>query len=82
MTLATWTAAAAFVVGATSLSPLLVADPGSPSQGGVPLSEQPATGVINGQDLALCLGDWDPGTHMSKSEWRRVCERTQGGTTF
>jgi hypothetical protein len=26
--------------------------------------------------LALCLGDWDTSSHMSKSEWRRACERT------
>jgi hypothetical protein len=26
--------------------------------------------------LALCLGDWDASSHMSKGEWRRACERT------
>jgi hypothetical protein len=26
--------------------------------------------------LALCFGDWDTSSHMSKSEWRRACERS------
>jgi hypothetical protein len=25
--------------------------------------------------LAQCLKDWDTGTHMTKKEWARVCER-------
>jgi hypothetical protein len=29
----------------------------------------------------LCMSYWDPGTHMTKAEWRRTCERTtQNGT--
>ena len=26
--------------------------------------------------FARCLGDWDPSTHMTKTEWRRSCERS------
>jgi hypothetical protein len=26
--------------------------------------------------LRLCLGSWDPGTHMSKREWQIACRRT------
>jgi hypothetical protein len=25
--------------------------------------------------LAQCLSDWDVGTHMTKKEWARVCQR-------
>ena len=25
--------------------------------------------------LAQCLKDWDAGTHMTKKEWARVCQR-------
>jgi hypothetical protein len=25
--------------------------------------------------LAQCLTDWDAGTHMTKKEWARVCQR-------
>jgi hypothetical protein len=28
------------------------------------------------QRLARCLGDWDSSTHMTKTEWRRSCERS------
>jgi hypothetical protein len=26
--------------------------------------------------MARCLGDWDPSGHMTKTEWRRSCERS------
>jgi hypothetical protein len=26
--------------------------------------------------FARCLGDWDSSTHMTKTEWRRSCERS------
>jgi hypothetical protein len=26
--------------------------------------------------LARCLGDWDSSSHMTKTEWRRACERS------
>ena len=34
------------------------------------------------ESLADCLSFWDPGTHMSKDEWRRTCERTMNGRYF
>ena len=34
------------------------------------------------ETLADCLSFWDPGTHMSKDEWRRTCERTMNGRYF
>jgi hypothetical protein len=34
------------------------------------------------ETLAQCMGYWDPGTHMSKVEWRRACQRTQDGSSF
>jgi hypothetical protein len=32
--------------------------------------------------LSDCMSFWDPGTHMSKSEWRRTCQRTLNGRYF
>ena len=29
--------------------------------------------------LKTCLGDWDPATHMSRSEWKTTCHRRIGG---
>jgi hypothetical protein len=29
-----------------------------------------------GWGLEACMGYWDRGTHMTKSEWRRACERS------
>jgi hypothetical protein len=34
------------------------------------------------ETLAQCMGYWDAGTHMSKVEWRRACQRTVDGTMF
>ena len=28
------------------------------------------------RDFQDCLDTWDKGTHMTKKEWRRTCERT------
>ena len=28
--------------------------------------------------LKTCLGDWDPATHMSMSEWKTTCHRVSG----
>ena len=28
------------------------------------------------RDFKDCLESWDKGTHMTKKEWRRTCERT------
>jgi|SRR6476619_7920937 hypothetical protein len=30
----------------------------------------------NEDRLARCSGDWDSSTHMTKTEWRRSCERS------
>jgi hypothetical protein len=32
--------------------------------------------------LGDCMSFWDPGTHMSKDEWRRTCQRTLNGQYF
>jgi hypothetical protein len=34
------------------------------------------------ETLDQCMAYWDPGTHMSKVEWRQACQRTQDGTQF
>jgi hypothetical protein len=34
------------------------------------------------ETMAQCMGYWDSGTHMSKAEWHRACQRTQDGTRF
>jgi hypothetical protein len=34
------------------------------------------------ETLADCLSFWNSGTHMSKDEWRRTCERTMNGRCF
>jgi hypothetical protein len=34
------------------------------------------------ETLAECLSYWDPGTHMSKAEWRETCKRTLNGRFF
>jgi hypothetical protein len=34
------------------------------------------------ETLADCMSFWDAGTHMSKSEWRLTCQRTQNGQYF
>jgi hypothetical protein len=33
-------------------------------------------GMTKQQRLKDCLDTWDKGTHMTKKEWRRTCERT------
>ena len=32
--------------------------------------------------LKYCMSIWDPGTHMSKSEWMTACKRTLNGQQF
>jgi len=34
------------------------------------------------ETLADCMSFWDPGTHMSKTEWRETCRRTLNGRFF
>src|SRR6516225_9875672 len=40
--------------------------------------EAPTSGDMTKQqrDFKDCLDTWDKGTHMTKKEWRRTCERT------
>jgi hypothetical protein len=40
--------------------------------------EAPTSGDMTKQqrDFKDCLDAWDKGTHMTKKEWRRSCERT------
>jgi hypothetical protein len=40
--------------------------------------EAPTSGDMTKQqkDFKDCLDTWDKGTHMTKNEWRRTCERT------
>jgi len=30
-----------------------------------------------GESVADCLKRWDAGTHMTKTQWRRTCERVR-----
>jgi hypothetical protein len=53
--------------------------------GGTPTqTPPPAPPNVSGQPLRntleSCMGFWDGGTHMSKTEWRAACRRTLGGT--
>ena len=34
------------------------------------------------ETLEECMSFWDAGTHMSKTEWRRTCQRTLNGQIF
>jgi hypothetical protein len=34
------------------------------------------------ETLADCMSFWDPGTHMSKTEWWETCKRTLNGRVF
>jgi hypothetical protein len=39
-------------------------------------------GEARQETLGDCMSFWDPGTHMSKSEWRLTCQRTLNGRYF
>ena len=30
-----------------------------------------------GESLEACMGFWDSGTHMTRAEWHRACQRTR-----
>jgi hypothetical protein len=51
---------------------------GSPPSTATNSKETPTSGDITKQekDFKDCLDTWDKGTHMTKKEWRRTCERT------
>jgi hypothetical protein len=67
------------------LSPLLstqFSGGGGPSQSDLALSpgsSNPSTSTPGGggDTLQDCINFWDPGTHMTKAEWRAACTRTQ-----
>jgi hypothetical protein len=41
-----------------------------------PSESAPSAPGGGGDTLQACMGFWDPGTHMSKVEWRAACTRT------
>ncbi len=71
--------------------PLLIcapamADPGTSATANNPAASTPSgttttTGSISTeptfeQRMADCMAIWDPGTHMTKQQWRRTCKTT------
>jgi hypothetical protein len=64
---------------ATPSQPVLKAakDKGStPSTATNPTEAAASGGRTRERDFKDCLDTWDKGTHMTKQEWRRTCERT------
>jgi hypothetical protein len=65
---------------ATQSKPVLKSakDRGSTPSTATNSTEAAASGDMTKQqrDFKDCLGNWDKGTHMTKQEWRRTCERT------
>ena len=52
-------------------------DRGSPPSTETNSTEAAASGGrTRERDFKDCLESWDKGTHMTKKEWRRTCERT------
>jgi hypothetical protein len=63
----------------TSSPPVLK---GWKDRGETPLTPSGAatsSGMTKQQRLSQCLESWDAGTHMTKREWRRTCERPVRG---
>ena len=52
--------------------------PGRPD----PMNELGPPSEARQDTLGDCMSFWDPGTHMSKSEWRQTCQRTLNGQYF
>lgn len=50
------------------------------NEGAVGVTAPPAD--ARRETLEDCISFWDPGTHMSKAEWRATCERTLNGQLF
>jgi hypothetical protein len=46
------------------------------SSGGSSRTGTDANSGAAGKNLADCMAVWEPATHMTKTEWRRTCERT------
>jgi len=55
---------------------LSAASPSLISSGPSPSESAPSHPGGGGETLADCMGFWDQGTHMSKTEWRTACVRT------
>jgi len=51
-----------------------------------PASPPPASPQVTGPQLRNtlenCMGFWDAGTHMSRTEWQAACRRTLNGTNM
>jgi hypothetical protein len=47
---------------------------------GIPKEDTEPHAYAPTDTLADCMSYWDAGTHMSKAEWRRTCQRTRNGT--
>ena len=64
---------------ATQSKPVLKSakDRGSPSSAATNSTEAVASGDMTKKqrDFKDCMESWDKGTHMTKKEWRRTCER-------
>jgi hypothetical protein len=65
------------------------ASPSAPPGAPIPNAGEPDSGnpseplpLSSSETLDDCMSFWDPGTHMSKSEWRQACQRTQNGRDF
>jgi hypothetical protein len=58
-----------FATGGSTGASNLALSPGSSS-------ESPSAPGGGGSTLADCMGFWDKGTHMSKTEWRSACKRS------
>jgi hypothetical protein len=78
------------VAGALLISATALADPGTTATANNPADTTPSsatatttTGSINldpspEQRMKDCMAIWDPGTHMTKQQWRRTCKTTLG----
>jgi hypothetical protein len=50
--------------------------------------QQPSSGAggsarqgARGSDMKSCIDTWDKGTHITKSRWREICQRTLGAAS-
>ena len=77
------------IAGALLISVTALADPGTSATTNNPAETTPSatttttTGSINldpspEQRMKDCMAIWDPGTHMTKQQWRRTCKTTLG----
>jgi len=63
-----------FSTGGSTGTSNLALSPGSSSSS--PSESAPSAPGGGGKSLADCMGFWDKGTHMTKTEWRSACQRT------